>query len=262
MTRQRRNYVQEQCVKAAGKLMQQTKMVHPGARVGVAVSGGADSYVLMKVLHLRQAILPFKFELMALHINPGFDQSAHEPLRDWLVKEGIPSHLEVTDHGPRAHSPENLRDSACFLCARLRRKRLFELCQQYKLSHLAFGHNADDLMSNFLMNLMQTGRVDGMSMKEPFFRGTLQVIRPLMLLEKSLIEKAARGWELPVKKNPCPSTSTTKRAEVMRDLEQLCKGHKTRRRNISNGLIRWQLEKNMLDINELEQSLTEQTDKL
>lgn len=262
MARYHLNYVQEQCVKAAGKLMQQTQMVYPGARIGVAVSGGADSYVLMKVLRLRQAILPFKFELIALHINPGFDPLAHEPLRDWLISEGIPSHLEVTDHGPRAHSPENLRDSACFLCARLRRKRLFELCAQYNLSHLAFGHNADDLMSNFLMNLMQTGRVDGMSMKEPFFNGSLQVIRPLMLLEKSLIEKAARGWALPVKKNPCPSTGTTKRAEVMRDLEQLCKGHKGRRRNISNGLIRWQLEKNIADINKLEQSLTEQTDKL
>lgn len=248
MTRQRLNYVQEQCVKAAGKLMWQTKMVHPGARVGVAVSGGADSYTLMKVLRLRQTILPFKLELMALHINPGFDRSAHEPLRDWLIDEGIPAHLEVTDHGPRAHSPENLRDSACFFCARMRRKRLFELCRRYKLSHLAFGHNADDLMSNFFMNLMQTGRVDGMSMKEPFFGGTLQIIRPLMLLEKSLIEKAARSWNLPVKKNPCPSADATKRAEVMRDLEQLCEGRKGRRRNVSNGLIRWQLEKNISHI--------------
>ena len=124
----------------------------------------------------------------------------------------------------------------------LRRKRLFELCRQYNLTHLAFGHNADDLASTFMMNLFETGRVDGMSMKEPFFNGQLMVIRPLMLVDKKLIATAVRQWQLPVWSNPCPSAGNTRRSDVMDDLNTLCAGHKGRRQNIFNGLCRWQLE--------------------
>jgi hypothetical protein len=84
-----------------------------------------DSWVLIKTLAIRRGIVPFSFSLMALHVNPGFDPRNHEPMARWLEKEGIAAHLEVADHGPRAHSPENRKNSACFYCAMLRRKRLF-----------------------------------------------------------------------------------------------------------------------------------------
>ena len=83
--------------------MQTTSMIHPGARIGVAVSGGVDSWVLLNVLHLRQRIVPFKFEIMALHINPGFDPENHAPLLEWLEREGVAGHVELSDHGLVAH---------------------------------------------------------------------------------------------------------------------------------------------------------------
>ena len=241
MSRLSFTFQQERCVRLAGKLMQGTDMIHPGARIGVAVSGGMDSWVLLKVLQIRQRIVPFPFEIMALHVNPGFDPLSHAPLLDWLRVNGVAAHVETTDHGPRAHSPENRKRSACFYCAMLRRKRLFELCGEYNLTHLAFGHNADDLASTFMLNLCQTGRVEGMSIKEPFFGGQLTVIRPLMLVEKKLIAKSVKQWELPVWSNPCPSAGGTRRSELMQDIENLCKGHKGRRQNIFNALCRWQL---------------------
>ena len=240
------SYAQQVCVKAAGKAMQSTGMLRPGARVGIAVSGGVDSFVLLKVMQLRQRIVPFPFEFMAIHLNPGFAPDNHAPLAQWLAQEGIAGHLEVTDFGPRGHSEENLRNSACFYCARLRRKRLFALCQQYGLTHLAFGHNNDDLVTNFLMNLIQTGKVAGMSMNEPFFGGQLQVIRPLMLLSKSEITRAARQWELPVFSNPCPSAGKTRRSDMMATLDAMCEGSKVKRKNVFNGLARWQMEQNMV----------------
>ncbi len=241
MSRLSFTWPQERCVRLAGKLMQTAEMLHPGARVGVAVSGGMDSWVLLKVLQIRQRIVPFPFEIMALHVNPGFDPRSHAPLLDWLRENGVAAHVEVTDHGPRAHSPENRKRSACFYCAMLRRKRLFELCRSYRLTHLAFGHNADDLVSTFFLNLFQTGRVEGMGMKEDFFRGALTVIRPLMLVEKKLIAKAADQWELPVWSNPCPSAGSTARAAVTEELNALCRGRKGRRQNIFNALTRRQL---------------------
>ncbi|MDL2316830.1 tRNA 2-thiocytidine biosynthesis TtcA family protein, partial [Desulfovibrio sp. OttesenSCG-928-A18] len=228
MSRLSFTYAQERCVRLAGKLMQQTGMIRPGARVGVAVSGGMDSWALLQVLRIRQRIVPFTFSIMALHVNPGFAPDNHAPLNYWLRNNGLAGHVELHDHGPRAHSEENRKRSACFYCAMLRRKRLFELCRQYKLSHLAFGHNAEDLVSSFMLNLCRTGRVEGMSMKEDFFNGALRVIRPLLLVEKKLIKKAVAQWELPVWHNPCPSAGNTGRSDIMRELEAFCDGHKGR----------------------------------
>ncbi len=238
-------YIEQKCIKVAGKAIHQTNMIQAGARVGIAVSGGVDSFSLLKIMKARQRIVPFKFDFMALHVNAGFDPTNHFPLIDWLAKEGIAGHCEVTDHGIVAHSEVNTSGSPCFYCAHLRRKRLFELCKEYNLTHLAFGHNADDLITNFFMNIFQNGRVDGMSMNEPFFNGTLQVIRPLMLLDKKDIIKVAKIWELPIWKNPCPSSGITKRTKSMEQFEYLCENNPTKRKTAYNALTRWQLEKNI-----------------
>ncbi len=235
-------YAQEVCVKSAGRVMQGAEMLWPGARVGVAVSGGMDSWVLLKVLQLRQRIVPFRFDFMALHLNPGFAPDSHAPLAEWLKDNKVAGHVELTDHGLRAHSDQNRKKSACFLCAMLRRTRLFELCRQYGLTHLAFGHNADDLVSTFFLNLCQTGRVAGMSAKEPFFEGRLMVIRPLLMVEKALIAKAVKQWGLPVWNNPCPSASGTRRSEILSEVNAFCGDRKWMKKNIFNGLCRWQYE--------------------
>lgn len=238
-------YIETKCIKVAGKAMHQAKMIGENAKVGVAVSGGVDSFSLLKILKERQRIVPFKFDFMALHINAGFDPTNHLPLVEWLKNEGIAGHCEVTNHGLVAHSEENRTKSPCFYCAMLRRKRLFELCKEYNLTHLAFGHNADDLITNFFMNIFQNGRVDGMSMNEPFFGGVLHVIRPLLLLDKKDILKAAKIWNLPIWKNPCPSSGATKRTTAMDQFEYLCEGNSTKRRTAYNALTRWQLNKHL-----------------
>ncbi len=237
-------YIETKCIKTAGKAMHQTQMISDGAKIGVAVSGGADSFALLKILKERRRIVPFKFDFMAIHLNAGFDKENHLPLVEWLKNEGVAGHCEITDHGIVAHTEENRSKSACFYCAYLRRKRLFELCGQYNLTHLAFGHNADDLITNFFMNIFQNGRVDGMSMNEPFFGGKLQVIRPLMLLAKKDISKVVKIWDLPIWKNPCPSSGITKRAKAMEQFQYLCEGNPVKTRTAYNALTRWQLEKN------------------
>ncbi len=224
--------------------MQQTGMIHPGARIGVALSGGVDSWVLIQVLLLRQRIVPFKFELMALHVNPGFDPDNHSCMLSWLNNQGIASHIQSTTIGPEAHQPGNTK-SPCFICSWERRKVLFNLCRKYRLSHLAFGHNSDDLTTTFFMNLMQTGRVDGLSAKEPFFKGSLSVIRPLLMVEKKYMRNAAGKWKLPVRDNPCPSAATAGRARTERMLSAIYSQNQMYRKNIRNALKRWQLDLNM-----------------
>ncbi len=238
-------FAQERCLRLAGKVMQGLGMTHPGARIGIAASGGVDSWVLLQVLVLRQRILPFPVELFILHLNPGFDPTNHAPILAWARERGMAAHVEVTDFGPRAHSAENREKSPCFYCAHLRRKRLFDLCRHYGLTHLAMGHTADDLTATFFLNLVQTGKVAGLAPKEPFFGGRLTLIRPLIAVEKALIRQAARQWQLPVWENPCPSKDTTARSQMLKAVQVLCAGDQRRRTNITRGLLRWQLGETM-----------------
>lgn len=235
-------YAQKQCLGAVGKLMQTTSMLHPGARIGVAASGGVDSWLMLQILVMRRRIVPFPFEIMVLHLNPGFEPESHAPLAAWLAEHGVAGHLELTDHGPRAHSEENLKKSTCFYCAHLRRKRLFELCKTYGLTHLALAHTADDLMTTFFMNLFDTGKVYGLSIKEDFFGGELTMIRPLMYLEKKTVIKAARDFGLPVWANACPSAGATRRSETEDWLAERLSRDKRIKSNVLKGLQRWQLD--------------------
>ena len=234
------SYTQKSCVSKAGKLMFESRMLNPGARIGVAMSGGLDSWVLLLVLLVQRRKLPFDLELMVLHVNPGFDATSHLPLLDWLEQFGIPAHIDVSDMGPRAHSGENRKNSPCFFCSWLRRKRLFELMNRYSLTHLAMGHNADDLVQTFFMNICYAGRVEGMFPRETFFDGEFELIRPLLWVDKRLITKAAKEWKLPVRANPCPSAQDSTRSDVDDWLESLWKGKKRIRKNIFSGLMRWQ----------------------
>ncbi|MHC1701266.1 MAG: ATP-binding protein [Humidesulfovibrio sp.] len=236
-------YAQKKCVGSVGMLMQKTAMAGPGARIGVAVSGGVDSFALIKTLTIRKAIVPFSLELMVLHVNPGFEPDSHRPLAQWVQAEGLAAHIETSDFGPRAHSSENRKNSPCFFCSMLRRKRLFDLCRDYSLTHLAFGHNADDLAVTFFMNVVQNGRVDGLSASEDFFGGRLKVVRPALFLEKSFMKTAARQWGLPVWKNNCPSSGNTRRTEIHDWLKLQTGQDKRIGQNVLNALRRYQLDR-------------------
>lgn len=234
------HYAQQTCLSLAGKLMHEHGMAWHGARIGLAVSGGMDSWVMLQIMRLRQRIVPFPMEIFVIHLNPGFDASTHRPLMDWMRTQGIAGHLETTDFGPRAHSPENRKKSPCFFCAWLRRKRFFELCHHYKLTHLALGHNTDDLVSTFFMNMLNAGKVYGLAPKEVYFQGRLTLIRPLLMVDKKTIAQACRQWKLPVWENSCPSKDNTARSQTLESALQLCGPDKRIRTNMFNALRRWQ----------------------
>lgn len=236
------SYTQKSCLSKAAKLMSHANMLTEGARVGIAVSGGVDSGVLLKIMTIIKKKLPFKIELMALHVNPGFDQNNHIPLLSWIKKLGISAYVVNTDIGLRAHSEENRSNSPCFFCAWRRRKILFELVKKFKLTHLALGHTGDDLASTFFMNLFYGGRVEALYPKEIFFKGEFVMIRPLLLIEKIKIKKAAKEWNVPIIENPCPSATSTKRSETMKFLEGIFQQNKKVRKNLYSALYNYVLK--------------------
>jgi len=116
-------FIDREVRRLVGKAIHEYGLIENGDRIAVAVSGGKDSLLLLWLLRERLSHIPIHYELVAIYVDPGFDGESGEQLEAFFQKEGFSYEVIHTDHGLKAHGPEN-RENPCFLCARLRRTTL------------------------------------------------------------------------------------------------------------------------------------------
>jgi tRNA 2-thiocytidine biosynthesis protein TtcA len=219
----------------AGKAIYDYRMISDGDRIAVGLSGGADSMTLLWYLRERMKWLPIRYHIEALYIDPGFEGGCAEALERFCAQEGYRLTVEFTDDGIVGHSAQN-RENPCFLCSRLRRKRLFEMADALDCNKLALGHNKDDLIQTLFINICFAGEIGTMLPSQSFFGGRFQVIRPLAYVDQDLIRKfhTAQGW--PQFINPCPSAQRSERHAIKQLLDQLYRSNAKIKGNIFRAL--------------------------
>jgi tRNA 2-thiocytidine biosynthesis protein TtcA len=214
-----------------GKALHRYQMISDGDRIVVGVSGGAVSLTLMWMLSERLARIPIDYKLFAVYIDPGFEDSFAEALKVYYDTLGFSLRIEYTDFGVLGHSPVN-RENPCFLCSRLRRKRLFEIADELGCQKLALGHNKDDVIETLFMNICYAGEISTMLPLQTFFQQRFTLIRPLAFADEGLIRRFAEDQRFPVFENPCPTAKTSKRQEIKSLLKQLYRSNKKIKGNI------------------------------
>jgi tRNA 2-thiocytidine biosynthesis protein TtcA len=214
-----------------GKALHRYRMISQGDRIAVGISGGKDSWSLFWLLHSLQVRAPVQFTIFPIYIDPGFQGGPADAISAQGHAMGYAVHIENTDHGIVAHSDQN-RENPCFLCSRLRRKRLFEIARELECSKLALAHNKDDIIETLFLNMFYAGEISTMLPYQPFFGGLLTVIRPLAYADEDTLARLAEQMRWPVKENPCPSAGRTKRAEIKEMLQQLYRRNKKVKGNI------------------------------
>ncbi len=172
-----------------------TSMAHgvlaAGDRIAVALSGGKDSYGLLHLLARLLPRLPFRVELIAVHVaqgQPGVDSG---PLRDWLAEQGHAHEIVVEDTYSvvRERTPED--GTPCAVCSRLRRGILYTTAARLGCNKVALGHHRDDSLATLLMNLFYSGKLQAMPARYRTDDGRLEVIRPLIeVAERDLVDLA------------------------------------------------------------------------
>lgn len=206
--------------RAVGKALHGYRMISDGDRILVGVSGGADSLSLMQLLSDRLRHIPVAYDLTAVFVDPGFENGFTDELEAYCRCAGFAFRVEYTDFGVQAHSRAN-PENPCFLCARLRRKRLFELADALGCNKIALGHNKDDIIETLFLNICYAGEISTMLPRQSFFGGTLEIIRPLACADQKLIRSYAHHQRLPSFENPCPSAKTSRRRHIKNLLEGL-----------------------------------------
>jgi tRNA 2-thiocytidine biosynthesis protein TtcA len=210
-------------------------MIADGEKLAVGLSGGKDSLALIWILKNRIRHIPVNYELTAVYIDPGFKGGFARELVAHCEKLGIELIVEHTDHGLVAHSAEN-RENPCFLCSRLRRKRLFEIAEGIGAKKIALGHHKDDIIETLFLNMFYSGEISTMSPRQEFFKGAMTIIRPLAFLDEDIIRKFSELMAFPVFVNPCPSARRSKRHAIKKMLTQLYRSNRKIRGNIFRAL--------------------------
>jgi len=207
-------------------------MLDEGDRILVGVSGGLDSLVLLDLLNTPMIFLP-PFSVMAVNIDLGFDETYRDYaiLEKYLETNGFEYIMDKTDIGPLAHSDYN-RKNPCFLCSRLRKKRIVEIAEENGCNKIAFAHHKDDIIETLLLNMFYAREISTMVPNQSIFRGKFHIIRPLSYIRENLIKKYAEEQSLPVIENRCPTGKVSKRMYIKNVLDELEKENKDIRENI------------------------------
>jgi len=112
--------------------------------------------------------------------------------------------MEKTDIGILAHSDIN-RKNPCFLCSRLRRKRIFEIAAAEGCNKIAFAHHRDDInRDTAYQHVLRRGNKHHDAPTRKYSGGKLHIIRPLCYLREELVKKYSRERQFPVVKKRLP----------------------------------------------------------
>ena len=147
--------------------------IHPGQRLAVAYSGGADSTAL---LHLCAALWPG--QVAAIHIHHGLQAAADDFAQHCQAACDalqVPLHsVHVQAKNAKGESPEDAARKA-------RYATLAAVCKAHAIDFVALGQHADDQVETMLIALGRGAGVAGLAgMPATFERHGVRFERPLL----------------------------------------------------------------------------------
>lgn len=170
------------------KAIKEFKLVEPGDRIAVAISGGKDSLLMAKLFQelKRHGIDNFELEFIAM--DPGYHPSIRKLLIDNCNHLNIP--VDIFDVPVFQVAETHSKDYPCFLCAKMRRGALYERAQSLNCNKLALGHHFNDVIETTMLNIFYTGNFKTMlpKLKAQNFKN-MELIRPLYYIEERDIQR-------------------------------------------------------------------------
>lgn len=212
-------------------------MIQPGDKVMICLSGGKDSYTLVRMMKLLQLRSHNKFEIFAFTLDqsqPGWDDSQ---MRNWLTTQAIPFTILKRDTYSvvKAKIPEG--KTYCSLCSRLRRGNIYRYAKEHGFTKVALGHHRDDLVHSLLMSILYNGEIRSMPPKLLSDNKEQIVIRPLIFCQEKDIINYAKEQQFPIIPcNLCGSQENLARQRIKKLVAELAKENSKIPSNILHAL--------------------------
>lgn len=195
------------------KAIEEYHMIEENDKIAICLSGGKDSITMLHAFKSLQRFYPKKFDIIAISIDPGFD------FFDTKFLYEICDNLQIPLFTEKSHSKEIVFDirkekNPCSLCANLRRGIINSIAIRESCNKIALGHNQDDVLETFLLNLLYTGSIGTFAPVSYMDRTKITLIRPLVYTPEKDIKRFIKKNNLAVMQKVCPMDGTSKREDM------------------------------------------------
>lgn len=179
-------------ISAVQTFVKKKGLLKPGQTVIAAVSGGADSMVMLNVLLELQRL--WKLKLVVAHVNFGLRGKESDGDERFVHtaagKSGLPFYsMRVDTAAEAARTKRSIQETA----RELRYAFFYSLRRTLGADAVATAHHADDNTETMLFNLLRGTGVDGLAGIPPKRDA---VIRPLLCVTRVMIEEYAKERQI------------------------------------------------------------------
>ena len=174
------------------------------------LSGGKDSITLLMGLKNLQRFYDKKFEIIAISINPGFEFFNSNFLKKICEDIGV-QYIEEQSHIKEIVFDIRKEKNPCSLCANLRRGMLNSTAIREKCNKIALGHNEDDVLETFFLNLLYGGNINTFAPTSYMDRSKITLIRPLIYAPEKSIKTFVKKNNIEVMPKCCPMDRNIKK---------------------------------------------------
>ena len=195
------------------KAIENYNMISEGDKIAVGLSGGKDSTTMLMGLKNLQRFYPKKFDIIAVTVNPGFDGF------DSSILQNLCEELNITFIEEKSHIKEIVFDirkekNPCSLCANLRRGILNSIAIRENCNKIALGHNEDDVIETFLLNLIYGGSINTFTPISYMDRSKITLIRPLIYAPEKYIRNFIKRENIKIMPKICTMDGYSKREDI------------------------------------------------
>lgn len=219
------------------KAVKEFDMIKENDKIAVCISGGKDSFILAKCMQEIQRHGKVKFDLEFIVMDPGYKQENRTLIEENAKLLDIPITIFETNIFTVVH---DIKESPCYLCARMRRGSLYSKAQELGCNKIALGHHFDDVMETILLSVIYGGEFKTMMPKlhSTNFKG-MELIRPMYYVREKDIISLAHYHELKFLNCACKFTEenhdenlTSKRLLIKNLIKELKKDNEYVENNI------------------------------
>lgn len=164
------------------KAINEYELLKPGDKVAVCISGGKDSMLMAKLFQEIKRHNKFDFELVFLVMDPGYSEVNRLVIEKNARMLGVPITIFETEIFDAVY---DVKQSPCYLCARMRRGYLYSKAKELGCNKIALGHHYDDVIETILMGMLYGAQVQTMMPKlhSTNFEG-MELIRPMYYIRE------------------------------------------------------------------------------
>ncbi len=219
------------------KAIEEYNMIEEGDKIAICLSGGKDSITMLKAFKNLQIFYPKKFEIIAVTVDPGFEYFNQDFLYEICEDVDVPLFIE------KSNAKEIIFDirkekNPCSLCANLRRGVINSIAIREGCNKIALGHNQDDVLETFFLNLLYAGSINTFAPVSYMDRSNITLIRPLITTPEKEIKKYIRRADITVMPKVCPMDGTSKREDMKQLIITLTKSIPMVRANVFGAISR------------------------